>query len=155
MSTPALKVGDQVPRFSLPDQYGGIVSVEKFLGKPFVIFFYPKDDTPGCTAEACGFRNVYNGLQGLGAEVIGISADSPASHKAFAEKYALPFVLLSDAKNEVRRLFGISTGIFGWFAARVTFVVDEKGIVRHVFESQLRAREHVREALEHLNRIRK
>jgi len=152
MKTHSIKVGDPVPRFSLLDQHGELVSIEKFLGKPFVIFFYPKDDTPGCTAESCGFRDVYGELQDFDAQAIGISADSPSSHKAFAGKYDLPFVLLSDTKNEVRKIFGISTGIFGWFASRVTYIMDGKGMVRHIFESQLKARQHVREALEHLKR---
>jgi peroxiredoxin Q/BCP len=150
MNRKPLGIGDAVPVFSLKNQNGNLISIEKFKGKPFVIFFYPKDDTPGCTAEACTFRNVYEEFRNLDAEVIGISADSPESHAAFARKYELPFVLLSDEDDKVRKLFGVPGGWFGLVPGRVTYVVDETGIVQHIFNSQLQARRHVREALEQL-----
>lgn len=145
-----VKVGSTVPRFSLKNQHGQLVSIEDFTGKPYILYFYPKDDTPGCTAEACGFRDAYTELRDLDAEVIGISADSPASHLAFAKKFDLPFVLLSDKNNEIRKLFGVPGSLFGLLPGRVTYVVDAEGIVRHIFDSQFQARQHVREALEYM-----
>ncbi|MCB0522280.1 MAG: peroxiredoxin [Lewinellaceae bacterium] len=152
MIQPPIKIGDRVPDFSLKNQHGEMVSVQQFLGKPFVIYFYPKDDTPGCTKEACSFRDAYAELRELDAEVIGISADSPKSHMAFAKKYDLPFVLLSDKGNLVRKLFGVKGSLFGLLPGRVTYIVDEKGVVQHVFDSQMQAEKHVREALEQLKK---
>lgn len=150
MKNSPIQVGDQLPKFSLPDQHGEMVSIEQYFGKPFVLYFYPKDDTPGCTAEACSFRDAYAELRGLEAEVIGVSADSPASHLSFAENYNLPFVLLSDEKNEVRKLMGVPGSMFGLLPGRVTYVIDENGVVKHLFDSQLQAKQHVKEAIEHL-----
>ncbi len=115
-----------------------------------MLYFYPKDDTPGCTAEACSFRDAYAELRDLEAEVIGVSADSPSSHLSFAKSYNLPFVLLSDEKNEVRKLMGVPGSMFGLLPGRVTYVIDKNGIVQHVFDSQLQAKQHVREAMEYL-----
>lgn len=152
MTHSPVKIGDQVPDFSLQNQHGEMVSVKQFLGKPFVLFFYPKDDTPGCTKEACGFRDAYAELRDLEAEVIGISADSPASHLDFAKKYDLPFVLLSDEGNRARKLLGVKGSLFGLLPGRVTYVVDAKGVVRHIFDSQIQAERHVKEALEQLRK---
>ena len=142
-----IKIGDKLPSFSLKDQNGNDVSIEKYFKNPFVLYFYPKDDTPGCTAEACSFRNAYAELRGLSAEVIGVSADSPASHLSFAKKYDLPFVLLSDEKNKVRKLLGVPGSMFGLLPGRVTYVIGKNGIVKHIFDSQLNAKQHVREAM--------
>jgi peroxiredoxin Q/BCP len=150
MKNKPITVGDQLPAFSLPDQHGKKVSIERFFGKPFVLFFYPKDDTPGCVAEACGFRDAYADLRNLDAEVIGVSADSPDSHAKFAAKYDLPFTLLSDEENEIRKLLGVPGSMFGLLPGRVTYVVDKKGKVQHIFDSQLLATQHVREAMEQL-----
>lgn len=150
MAKSKVKVGDKVPSFSLLDQHGKNVSIENFFGKPFVLYFYPKDDTPGCTAEACSFRDAYDEFRHLDAEIIGVSADSPASHLAFAKKYDLPFTLLSDEENEVRKLLGVPGSMFGLLPGRVTYIVDAEGVVQHVFDSQLQAQKHVKEALEHL-----
>ena len=145
-----IQAGDKLPAFTLPNQHGENVSIEQFFGKPFVLYFYPKDDTPGCTAEACSFRDAYAELRNLDAEVIGVSADSPASHLAFAKRYDLPFVLLSDEKNKARKLLGVPGSMFGLLPGRVTYIIDENGVVKHVFDSQLQAKQHVREAMEHL-----
>ncbi|HHH50284.1 MAG TPA: peroxiredoxin [Saprospiraceae bacterium] len=147
-----VRPGDKLPVFSLPDQHGNMVSVEQYFGRPFVLYFYPKDDTPGCTAEACSFRDAYSELRHLDAEVLGVSADSPASHLAFAKNYNLPFVLLSDEKNEVRKLLGVPKSMFGLVPGRVTYIVDRDGVVQHIFDSQLQAKQHVREALAHLKK---
>ena len=150
MQNQKISVGDAVPKFELKNQHDELVKIESFFGNPFVIYFYPKDDTPGCTAEACTFRDQYEEFKEVGAEVIGISADSPKSHKNFALKHNLPFVLLSDYKNEVRKLFGVPKSMFGLFPGRVTYVINEKGVVSYIFDSQMQAKKHVAEAIEHL-----
>jgi peroxiredoxin Q/BCP len=112
-----------------------------------VIYFYPKDDTPGCTKEACSFRDNYQEFTDAGVTVIGISADDVESHKKFADKYNLPYTLLSDTDNKVRKLFGVKGDLFGLIPGRVTFVVDKNGVIRHVFNSQMNAEKHITESL--------
>jgi peroxiredoxin Q/BCP len=149
----SVSVGSKVPDFTLPSQWGEMVNLRDFLGsKPVVLFFYPKDDTPGCTKQACAFRDDYEKFGKLDAEVIGISSDSVESHKRFASKHDLPFTLLSDEKGKVRRLYGVPS-TFGLFPGRVTYVIDEEGVVRHVFSSQLGVERHVEEALKALESI--
>lgn len=146
--------GDRIPYFSLLDQDGNQVSISDHLGEgPMVIYFYPKDDTPGCTREACSFRDSYEEFSDAGAKVFGISSDSPEKHKQFAERYRLPFTLLADTGNTVRKAFGVKGDLFGLIPGRVTFVIDEEGIIRHVFDSQTRAEAHMRESLEAIRRI--
>lgn len=143
----AIKVGDRVPDFSLPSQTGTTVNISDLIGKKsLVIYFYPKDDTPGCTAESCAFRDSHEVFTDAGAEVIGISADSPQSHQQFAQKYNLPFTLLSDTDNRVRKLFGVPSTLFV-LPGRVTYVIDKEGIVRHIFDSMLDFKAHVTESL--------
>ena len=145
--------GSKAPNFTLPSQSGEMVSLEDYIGtKPVVLFFYPKDDTPGCTKEACAFRDDYDQFEKLDAEVIGISADSVESHRRFAKKHDLPFTLLSDEGRKVRRLYGVPN-TFGLFPGRVTYVIDEEGVVRHIFSSQLGVEQHVAEALKALQSI--
>ena len=147
-------VGSKAPDFSLPSQSGEMVNLKDFLGqKPVVLFFYPKDDTPGCTKEACAFRDDYAEFGKLDAEVIGISSDSVDSHRRFASKHDLPFTLLSDEGGMVRKLYGVPN-TFGLFPGRVTYVIDEEGVVRHVFSSQLGVEKHVEEALKVLEYMR-
>jgi peroxiredoxin Q/BCP len=141
-----VEVRSVAPNFTLLSQSGDMVTLEDFLGKPIVLFFYPKDDTPGCTKEVCAFRDDFEAFRTLDAEVIGISSDSVESHKSFAARHNLPFTLLSDEGGEVRRLYGVPN-TFGLFPGRVTYVIDEEGLVRHVFSSQLGATRHVEEAL--------
>ncbi len=142
--------GSLAPNFTLPSQSGKKVSLRDFLGKkPVILFFYPKDDTPGCTKEACAFRERYEDFRELNAEVIGISSDSVGSHMSFAAEHELPFTLLSDEGGKVRKLYGASS-TFGLFPGRVTYVLDEEGVVRHIFSSQLGVEKHVEEALEAL-----
>src|SRR5918912_2186250 len=136
-------VGTKAPDFKLPSQSGEMVSLEDFLGrKPVVLFFYPKDDTLGCTKEVCAFRDSFEELGKLNAEVIGISSDSVESHRGFAQKHKLPFTLLSDEEGKVRKLYGVPN-TFGLFPGRVTYVIDQEGVVRHVFSSQIEATRHV------------
>jgi peroxiredoxin Q/BCP len=141
------------PDFTLPSQSGELVSLGDFLGKRrVVLFFYPRDNTLGCTKEVCAFRDSFEELGRLDAEVIGISSDSADSHKGFAEKHKLPFTLLSDEGGKVRRLYGVPSS-FGLFPGRVTYVIDEGSMVRHVFSSQVGVERHVEEALKTLQSI--
>ena len=142
--------GSLAPNFTLPSQSGKVVSLRDFLGKkPVILYFYPKDNTPGCTKEACAFRERYEDFRELHAEVIGISSDSVELHRSFAAEHELPFTLLSDEGGKVRKLYGASS-TFGLFPGRVTYVLDEEGVVRHIFSSQLGVEKHVEEALEAL-----
>jgi thioredoxin-dependent peroxiredoxin len=146
--------GSLAPNFTLPSQLGKMVSLRDFLGKkPVILYFYPKDDTPGCTKEACAFRERHEDFRELNAEVIGISSDPVESHRSFAAKHELPFTLLSDEGGKVRKLYGASS-TFGLVPGRVTYVLDEEGVVRHIFSSQLGVEKHVEEALEALRSIR-
>ncbi len=146
-------VGSKAHDFALPSNSGETVSLSDFLGKrPVVLYFYPKDDTPICTKEACAFRDDLPEFGKLDAEVLGISSDSVGSHASFAAKHELPFALLSDEGGRVRSLYGAKT-LGGLLPGRATYVVDREGVVRHVFSSQLGARKHVQEALRALRSI--
>jgi len=149
-----LGAGAPAPEFTLEDQNGKRVSLADFKGRRnVVVYFYPKDDTPGCTKEACTFRDQYTDFTDAGAEVLGISSDSPASHRAFAAKHELPFTLLSDADGKVREAFGVPATL-GLLPGRVTYVIDKQGVIRHAFNSQLSPARHVAEALQVLGRLR-
>ncbi|TMI08350.1 peroxiredoxin [Candidatus Bathyarchaeota archaeon] len=148
-----LAVGDTAPNFRLPTSNGSYVALEDFLGKRnVVVYFYPRDFTQGCTAEACSFRDSYESFKERGAEVIGISSDSQNSHRDFAQQHHLPFILLSDVDGSVRRAYEVKKTL-GLFAGRVSFVIDKKGIIRHIFSSQTRVTAHVGEALNILKSI--
>ena len=130
------------------------MSVSRFRGKSeVVIFFYPKDNSPVCTAEACAFRDSYERFRDAGAEVIGVSADSDLSHKRFAGRHKLPFHLISDSDGSLRALFGVPKTL-GLFPGRVTYLIDRQGVVRHLLSSQLQASRHVDEMLKKLNESR-
>lgn len=148
MTKKKLTTGDKVPFFVLNNQYGETFNIESVLGKKnLVIYFYPKDETPGCTAEACSFRDAYEEFAEYNCEVIGISADDEESHRNFAFKHRLSFTLLSDPGNHVRELFGVPGSMLGILPGRVTYVIDKKGIVQHIFNSQFMATKHISEAL--------
>jgi peroxiredoxin Q/BCP len=148
-----VNVGDSAPDFTLPSQNGENVTLSQFRGKKnVVLYFYPKDETPGCTREACTFRDSYELFTDLGAEVVGVSADTVESHKAFAQHHNLPFTLLSDVDNAVRKLYG-ATSTLSLIPGRVTFIIDKKGVVRHVFSSQLQPEKHIEEAREILKKL--
>ncbi|MBI5505892.1 MAG: peroxiredoxin [Deltaproteobacteria bacterium] len=144
----SVSVGEIAPDFRLRSQDGTRVSLADFRGKSAVVlYFYPKDETPGCTKEACSFRDSYEDFASAGAEVIGISGDSISAHEGFAKHHRLPFTLLADEGNTVRKAYGVPATM--WILpGRVTYVIDKKGVVRHVFNSQLQATKHVDEALQ-------
>jgi peroxiredoxin Q/BCP len=147
-----VQVGDLAPDFTLPAQSGAAVNLGDFLGKTaIVLYFYPKDNTSVCTAEACAFRDSYEVFKDAGAEVIGISSDSVESHQQFAARHQLPFILLSDVGGVIRKRYGVPTA-FG-LPGRVTYIIDRYGIVRHIFFSQFTSERHVDEALETLQSI--
>ena len=143
----AVQVGQAAPDFSLPKADGTTFRLQDALQeRAVVLYFYPKDDTPGCTAEACSFRDAYQDFKDAGAEVVGVSSDSGKRHQAFASKHRLPFTLLSDTGGELRKTYGVPKTL-GLIPGRVTYVIDRSGTVRHVFNSQLNATKHVSEAL--------
>jgi peroxiredoxin Q/BCP len=143
-----LKPGTRAPQFSLQTSDGGLLRSTDYIGKkPVVIFFYPKDDTLGCTVESCAFRDSYQDFVAAGAEVIGISADPVTSHRRFREKYSLPFILASDVDKEIAHAYGVATGPLR-LPGRATFVIDTRGIVRDAFSSRLRVKRHVSRALD-------
>lgn len=142
-----LAPGQTVPDVSLVDADGNTVRLRDLLGeKVLVLYFYPKDDTPGCTAQACGFRDAYEDFVDAGAQVVGVSHDGPASHQAFAQKHRLPFRLLSDPDGSACRAFGVKKTL-GLLPGRATFVIDRQGTILDAFSSQLRVGTHVERAL--------
>lgn len=149
-----VKVGDLAPDFTLPDSSGTPVHFKDLLAKgPVVLYFYPWDNTRGCTAEACSFRDAYEDFKEVGAEVVGVSSDSEASHQEFASKHGLPFVLLSDKGEKVRREYGVPKSLLGFVPGRVTYVIDRNGVVRHVFNQLRNASQHVSEAMDVLRSL--
>ena len=132
-----LEVGTKAPAFTLPDKDGKMVSLADFAGKRVVLYFYPKDNTPGCTRQACAFAGAYEAFQELGAVVIGVSKDSVASHQKFAEKYGLPFILLSDPELSAIQAYGVwqEKKLYGKVSmgvVRTTFVIDGNGVIEKV-----------------------
>lgn len=149
----ALQVGDKIPNFSVKDTNGKDFNSSNVIGiKPVVFYFYPKDNTPGCTAQACSFRDQYEDFKDLGAEVIGISSDSVQSHEKFAKRYKLPFLLLSDNDKKISRLFGVKASLFGFLPGRVTYVADKNGIVQLIFDSVM-ATNHIPKALKIIKKL--
>ncbi len=150
-----VSVGSVIPEFSLNDQFGNSFDVKTVLGKKnLVIYFYPKDDSPGCTKEACSFRDQFEVFADANALIIGISSQSVKSHKEFADKYRLNYTLLSDEEGKVRKLFGVPTNLLGLIPGRVTYVVNKAGKVVYLFNSQIKAEQHVSVALKILKEIK-
>ena len=140
----SIQIGDKCPSFQLPNQHGENVNIDDLIGeKIVVIYFYPKDETSGCTAEACSFRDSYEDFTSMGCEVIGISSDSISAHEQFASRHRLNFTLLADTNKEVRKLFGVPSNLFGLIAGRVTYVIDKKGLVNSIHNSQTNPRGHI------------
>jgi len=143
-----IQAGDKAPDFTLPSQSGEQVRLQDRLGERVVVlYFYPKDNTGGCTAEACAFRDSHEAFTEVGAEVIGVSSDSAETHAGFASKHNLPFTLLADRGGRVRKSYGVPAAL-GLIPGRVTYVIDRAGTVRHVFNSMTGIDKHVSEALE-------
>lgn len=148
-----LKVEDRIPNFISKDTEGNDFDSQDFVGKkPLVIYFYPKDNTPGCTTQACSFRDQYEDFKDLGAEVIGISSDDVNSHKKFATQYKLPFILLSDSDKKIRKLFGVPSNMFGLLPGRVTYVIDRDGEIKMIFDSMM-ASKHISKALDAVKKL--
>ncbi|WP_242928690.1 peroxiredoxin [Pontibacter vulgaris] len=148
MATESIKAGDKAPDFELQQQDGSTFRLYDILKtKSVVLYFYPKDNTPGCTKQACEFRDQYEVFKEYGAEVVGISSDSEVSHEKFGQVHRLPFVLLSDKGGRIRKLFGVPRTM-GIVPGRVTYVIDQQGTVRFVFNSLTKPLEHVNKVLE-------
>ncbi len=150
-----IEVGSIIPQFTLPDQNGDLFSINSVLGKKnLVIYFYPKDDSPGCTKEACSFRDQFEVFTEADALIIGISGQSVNSHKKFAEKYRLTYMLLSDEGNKIRKLFGVPANFLGLLPGRVTYVVDKTGKVVYIFNTQTKTNRHVDDALKIMHELK-
>ncbi len=148
-----LEVGSRAPLFDLPSTEGDRVNLADLLGKKTVVlFFYPKDDTPGCTAEACDFRDNHGRFMAAGAEVLGVSADSIESHQKFAGKHQLPMKLLSDPGGTVAEAYGVKPTL-GFIRGRVTFVIDREGVIQYAYSSQLMVTRHAQNALEVVRKL--
>ena len=155
MAAPILKIGDDAPSFMLPDSQGNQISLNDFKGKWIVLYFYPKDDTPGCTTEACHFRDDFKLLESLGAKVIGISIDDSFSHKKFAEKYNLPFPLLSDASGDIASRYGaLNNFLVIKLAKRYTFLINPQGKIAKIYLS-VDTSKHSQEIIEDLKVLKK
>ena len=149
-----LRVGGWAPDFTLAGSNGELVSLSDFRGRSAVVlFFYPKDHSPACTAEACSFRDSYAVFRDRGAEVIGISADSARSHEVFVARFRLPFILLSDSDGSVRDRYGVAK-TFGIFPGRATYLIDRQGVIRHIYSSQFMPWRHVSSVLGVLETLR-
>ena len=153
-----LKVGESAPAFSLPSDQGKTVSLSDFRGKNLVIYFYPKDDTPGCTVEACSFRDNVSGIRKLGAEVVGVSLDPVKSHAKFRDKFQLSFPLLADEKIEMSKAYGVyqEKSMYGkkyWGLVRNTYIVGPDGKIAKIFE-KVKPAEHTQEVIEYLKSVK-
>ncbi|WP_372645316.1 peroxiredoxin, partial [Ancylomarina sp.] len=150
-----IEIGSVIPSFELKDQHDHLFQVESVIGKKnLVIYFYPKDDSPGCTKEACAFRDQFHVFEEANALVIGISAQSVKSHLHFAQKHNLNFTLLSDTGNRIRKRWGVPSNFFGLFPGRVTYIINKEGKVLYLFNSQIQATKHVEEALRILKEMK-
>lgn len=148
----ALKVGDKIPNFTAKDAHGNDFDSQTIVGKQaVVIYFYPKDETRVCTEQACTFRDQYEDFKAIGAEVIGVSSDSVASHQKFTNRHELPFLLLSDENKKLRKLFGVPNDLLGLIPGRVTYVADKEGIILLVFNS-MSGKIHIESALDILKK---
>ena len=143
-----LDIGHKAPSFKLKDHNGDDFNLFEALGKDaIVLYFYPKNETPGCTKEACAFRDLHDEFRGLNAKIVGVSQDSVSSHQAFRTNRKLPFTLLSDPEGQIAKLYDVGSGLLGLVPGRVTYVIDKEGIIKSAFSSQLNIGRHVRDAL--------
>lgn len=144
-------LGDSAPAFVGKDQHGKSIQLADFAGKKLALYFYPKDNTPGCTAQACNLRDNYHALQAAGYEIVGVSSDSEASHQKFIQQYNLPFRLIADTDHQIQEQYGVwvQKSMFGkkyWGTARITFVIDQKGKVERIIE-EVKTGQHVGQIL--------
>jgi thioredoxin-dependent peroxiredoxin len=154
-----VNINDKAPEFTLPDQNGKEVSLNDFRGKYVVLYFYPRADTPGCTIEACEFRDSYRKIQNTGAVILGVSPDQPKAQKKFEEKYSLPFTLLGDADKKVGNAFGViqEKNMYGkkvMGVVRTTFIIGPDGMVKHIFQ-KVKPEGHAEEVLAYLKEAQK
>ncbi len=148
-ATTNIQVGAKAPEFTSLLTTGDVVKLNDYKGKKVVLYFYPKDDTPGCTVEACGLRDQYEKIRGLGAEILGVSTDNVASHQHFTKKFDLPFQLVADSDKSITKAYGVLNENSG-NARRVTFIIDEKGVVEKVFDP-VKAAEHTQQVVNALS----
>ena len=149
----ALQLGDAVPHFTSQTADGSLFDSNEYVGKkPLVIYFYPRDNTRVCTIQACSFRDQYEDFKTYGAEVIGVSSDGSSAHQKFAKQHHLPFILLSDSRKQLRKLFGVPNDLMGLIPGRVTYVIDKEGIVQLIFDS-MSGPIHIQKALECIRKI--
>jgi len=149
-----VKIGDPAPDFEATDIDGNSVSLKSFIGRNIVLFFYPRDMSPGCTREACTFRDYMDEFKSLDTIVIGISRDPPERHREFRDRYNLPFILISDVDGHIHRLYGVGK-FLGILPMRITFIIDRRGVIRNIVKSQFMPRRHVYESLNFLREINK
>ena len=148
----SLHIGDPIPDFSLLDQTGKCRTNKEYIGKTLILFFYPKDDTPGCTIEVCGFRDKYELFTILGANVCGVNNGDEESHFVFSNKNKLQYPLLSDKNNFLRNEFGVSK-FLGFLEGRVTYIIDTEGKIRYIYEDFLDGSAHIKESIKILKSI--
>lgn len=143
-----LKINDKAPDFKAKDHNGNSISLSNYLGNKYVVlFFYPKDFTPGCTAEACAFRDAYEDFLDAGAEVIGISGDGDASHQNFAKQHKLPYPLLPDTDKKIRKAYDIPTSLLGMVTGRITYLVNKEGLIKYAYRDNLNPVAHIKAIL--------
>ncbi len=148
----AIKIGDRFPSFTLKDHNSNTFDINSFLGKNnLIVYFYPKNETYNCTKQACNFRDDFSTFKDLDCEIIGVSNDSPKSHLSFKNNHNLPFTLLSDRNGEIQKKLELPRNIFGLIPGRITFVIDNKGIVIKIIDSAINMRKHIEDALSSLN----
>jgi len=147
MTAKSIQIGDKLPHFILNNENREAVDISALTGKYLILYFYPKDETAGCTKQACSFRDAFQELIAADALVYGVSSDSPKSHQKFKEKYDLPFSLLSDTEGELRKLLGVPSDLFGFLPGRVTYVFNPEGRLIFIYKSQMSPETHVTEAL--------
>lgn len=149
-----IQIGDLCPIFNLPNSENKQITISDYLGKKIlVIFFYPKDNTPGCTKEVCAFRDAYEDFLELGCEVFGISSDQISAHMEFEKKYQLPYPLLSDSQKIVRRQFGVPANLFGLIPGRVTYIIGLDKRVAGIYNSQMNPIDHIEKSLESVRQL--
>ncbi|MGB0429042.1 MAG: peroxiredoxin [Bacteroidia bacterium] len=148
-----MNLGNTIPEFTLKDDSNNDFSSKTLLGQPSIVYFYPKNETKGCTSQACSFRDHFEEFTDAGVKVVGISSDSAKSHASFKKNHRLPFTLLADTQKQVRKMFGVKGNVLGLIPGRESFVFDAEGKLVHKFESQMNFNQHVNEALKAIGKL--